>query len=102
MKQSHKPIGQEQITMARGILQKYRAGKAALEQRLIANEQWYKLRHWDYLRRRAPGQGVEPVSGWLFNAICAKHADAMDNFPAPLLLPRQAEDRELAQRLSAI
>lgn len=102
MKQSHKPIGQEQITMARGILQKYRAGKAALEQRLIANEQWYKLRHWDYLRRRSPGQGVEPVSGWLFNAICAKHADAMDNFPAPLLLPRQAEDRELAQRLSAI
>ena len=102
MKHSHKPIGQEQITMARGILQKYRAGKAALEQRLIANEQWYKLRHWDYLRRRAPGQGVEPVSGWLFNAICAKHADAMDNFPAPLLLPRQAEDRELAQRLSAI
>lgn len=102
MKQSHSPIGAEQIAMARGILQKYRAGKAALEQRLIANEQWYKLRHWDYLRRKGGREEVEPVSGWLFNAICAKHADAMDNYPAPLLLPRRAEDRAYAERLGAI
>ena len=102
MKQSHSPIGAEQIAMARGILQKYRAGKAALEQRLIANEQWYKLRHWDYLRRKGGTEEVEPVSGWLFNAICAKHADAMDNYPAPLLLPRRAEDRAYAERLGAI
>lgn len=102
MKQSHSPIGAEQIAMARGILQKYRAGKAALEQRLIANEQWYKLRHWDYLRRKGGKEEVEPVSGWLFNAICAKHADAMDNYPAPLLLPRRAEDRAYAERLGAI
>lgn len=102
MKQSHSPIGAEQIAMARGILQKYRAGKVALEQRLIANEQWYKLRHWDYLRRKGGREEVEPVSGWLFNAICAKHADAMDNYPAPLLLPRRAEDRAYAERLGAI
>ena len=97
------PVGAEQVAMARSILQKYKAGKTALEQRLIENEQWYKLRHWDYLSRRRPGQELtEPVSGWLFNAICAKHADAMDNFPAPLLLPRQAEDRPLAEKLSAV
>ena len=97
------PVGAEQVAMARSILQKYKAGKAALEQRLIENEQWYKLRHWDYLSRRRPGQELtEPVSGWLFNAICAKHADAMDNFPVPLLLPRQAEDRPLAEKLSAV
>lgn len=103
MNQKIAPVGAEQIAMARGILQKYKAGKAALEQRLIANEQWYKLRHWDYLARRRPGrEDPEPASGWLFNAICTKHADAMDNFPSPLLLPRQAEDRALAERLSQV
>lgn len=103
MEQTELPVGQEQITMACGILQKYKAAKAALEQRLIENEQWYKLRHWSYLRRRPPAsQPVEPVSGWLFNAICNKHADAMDNFPSPVLLPREAADQEEAERLSVI
>lgn len=103
MEHSQAPIGQEQITMAYGILQKYKAGKAALEQRLIQNEQWYKLRHWAYLRRRTPTeQTVEPVSGWLFNAICNKHADAMDNYPSPVLLPREAGDQAEAKSLSAI
>ena len=103
MEQTELPVGQEQITMACGILQKYKAAKAALEQRLIENEQWYKLRHWSYLRRRpAASQPVEPVSGWLFNAICNKHADAMDNFPSPVLLPREEADEAEAERLSVI
>lgn len=100
MKHTNRPIGAEQVARARTILQKYKAGKLALEQRLIANERWYQLRHWDCLRRKE--QEVEPVSGWLFNAICAKHADCMDNYPSPLLLPRQAEDRLLAEELSGI
>ena len=100
MKHTNRPIGAEQVARARTILQKYKAGKLALEQRLIANERWYQLRHWDCLRRKE--QEVEPVSGWLFNAICAKHADCMDNYPSPLLLPRQAEDRQLAEELSGI
>ena len=94
-------IDKGKIREAMGILRKYRAGKSTLEGRLIANEQWYKLRHWDYLRGK-DGEQVEPVSAWLFNCICNKHADAMDNFPAPILLPREEEDSTEAKLLSRI
>ena len=94
------PIGQEQVLAAWQTLQRYRSGKANLEKRVIENQQWYKLRHWDCLRRTE--NQVEPVSGWLFNAIAGKHADAMDNFPMANVLPREAGDKPLAETLSAI
>lgn len=93
-------IGQEQVQQAWQTLQRYRAGKANLEKRVIENQQWYKLRHWECLRK--PAGQVEPVSGWLFNAIINKHADAMDNFPSPNILPREASDRAQANMLSAV
>lgn len=67
----------------------------------MENEQWYKLRHWECMRRGEKA-AVEPTSGWLFNAIANKHADAMDNFPTPNILPREENDRETANMLSAI
>ena len=94
------PIGQEQVLSAWQTLQRYRAGKANLEKRVIENQQWYKLRHWECLRKTE--SQVEPVSGWLFNAIAGKHADAMDNFPMANVLPREASDKALAEVLSAI
>ena len=96
-----KVIGREQVRQAYGILQKYKTGKANLEQRLIQNEQWYKLRHWEYLRTQQ-GEQVEPASAWLFNAIANKHADAMDNFPTPNFLPREEADRQEAKLLSSV
>lgn len=94
-------VDKQSIRKAVATLRQYRAGKAHLEGRLIANEQWYKLRHWDYLRG-AGGEQVEPVSAWLFNCICNKHADAMDNYPQPVLLPREEEDHREATLLSQI
>ena len=98
-----KNIGREELAQARVTLQKYKAGKAFLEQKVIDAEQWYKLRNWECMRR-AGGEAnqVEPVSGWLFNAIANKHAAAMDSFPCPNILPREEGDREEARMLSAI
>ena len=70
------PIGQEQLRQANLTLQKYKEGKANLEQRVIDNEEWYRLRHWECLRGKKKQQ-VEPVSAWLLNAIANKHADAI-------------------------
>ena len=95
------PIGQEQLRQANLTLQKYKEGKANLEQRVIDNEEWYRLRHWDCMRGKKKQQ-VEPVSAWLLNAIANKHADAMDNYPAPNILPREKADVEEARRLSDI
>ena len=95
------PIGREEIIRAQAVLNRYREGKANLERRIVENEQWYKLRHWECMRK-AKKETVEPSSGWLFNAIANKHADAMDNYPAPNILPREEGDRQEAQMLSAI
>lgn len=93
-------IGIEQLRMAQRTMQEYKDGKQNLEQRVIANEQWYRLRHWDYTRTSE--QQIEPVSGWLFNAIANKHADAMDNFPMANILPREEGDKPEAEKLTSI
>ena len=95
-------IGAEQLREAAQTLRKYKQGKANLEQRVIDNEEWYRLRHWECLRRGSKKQQVEPVSAWLLNSIANKHADAMDNFPAPNILPREPGDVKEARQLSAI
>ncbi|MBQ5642278.1 MAG: hypothetical protein IIV13_00780 [Bacteroidaceae bacterium] len=95
------PIGKQQIHDAQQILNRYKTGKANLEKRIVENEQWYKLRHWECMRKGGKN-AVEPYSGWLFNAIANKHADAMDNFPAPNILPRERGDEAEARRLSSI
>ena len=93
-------IGKEQIQEANLILQKYKQGKANLEKRIVDNEQWYKLRHWECMR--AKNEEVQPTSAWLFNCIANKHADAMDNFPSPNILPREESDKGEAEMLTSI
>ena len=95
-------IGLKQIKEARQTLQKYKDGKKNLEARVIANEQWYKLRHGEYIRSEGADQQVEPVSAWLFNNLATKHADMMDNAPMANFLPREEGDKDEARRLSAV
>ena len=86
------------------VLQKYKSGKASLERRVVAAENWWKLRNQFEESRgglRAE-QGYQSASGWLHNVIVSKHADAMDAFPEPIILPREPGDREQARLLSAI
>ena len=94
-------IGREEIEGAYQTLRKYRAARANLEKRIIDNQQWYKLRQWECLRKKDKEQ-VEPTSAWLFNAIANKHADAMDALPAAAILPRERGDVQEAKLLSAI
>ena len=93
-------IGREQILKAQQTLMKYKEGKANLETRIVENEQWYKIRHWECLRDKT--DEIKPTSAWLFNCIANKHADAMDNFPAPNILPREEGDKGEAEMLTSI
>ena len=95
------PIGAAEVRVARATLNRYKEGKANLERRVVDNAQWYKLRHWECMRGHGKTE-VEPSSGWLFNAIANKHADAMDNFPSPNVLPREESDRGEATLLGAV
>ena len=101
------PISRPEIAAAYDTLQKYKEGKANLETRLVQNQQWYKLRQWECMRKaNSEGQHhkdqVEPSSAWLLNSIANKHADAMDNFPAANVLPREEGDKHEAKMLSSI
>ena len=96
------PVGEAQVAEATQILQRYKAGKAALDKRLVDNELWFRMGHWkNYSNPMMPGKS-QPSSGWLFNSIANKHADAMDNYPEPNVLPRAADDEGTARALSSV
>ena len=96
------PIGPEEVAEAAAVLQKYKAGKAALDKRLVDNELWFRMGHWKNYQNPMMEGKPQPSSGWLFNSIANKHADAMDNYPAPNVLPRTADDEQTARVLSSI
>ena len=48
-------IGSEEIRRAAQILKKYREGKIQLERRIIDNEQFWKLRHWQQMEKEGRG-----------------------------------------------
>ena len=96
------PVGEAQVAEAMQTLQRYKAGKAALDKRLVDNELWFRMGHWkNYSNPMMPGKS-QPSSGWLFNSIANKHADAMDNYPEPNVLPRAADDEDTARALSSV
>ena len=98
-------IGTEEVRRAADILRRYHAGKRKLEQRIIDNEQFWKLRHWQQMEKTGQGGNPadpQPTSGWLVNCILSKHADAMDCYPEPTVLPREPGDREEAGKLTRI
>ena len=97
-----KVIDELALKTARETLNKYIAGKESLDKRIIANEDWYKLQHWKNFHENRQDRMEQSTSAWLFNSILNKHADAMDNFPAPVVLPREKTDEATAKMLSSV
>ncbi|MBP3686290.1 MAG: hypothetical protein J6J21_04585, partial [Clostridia bacterium] len=93
-------ITKEEIREATKRLLSYKAFKAEDDSRMKNNEKWWRMEHWDTLPVSA--SALKPRSAWLFNSIINKHADAMDNKPAPTVLPRSRDDKEAAKLLSAV
>ena len=101
------PIDKKRINEITQVLKDYKAGKSNLEARIVEEERWWKLRHWDVIRGKNQPQNAsearpEPTSAWLFNSIANKHADIMDNYPEPNVLPREQADEPDADMLSSV
>ncbi len=97
------PVDGTRLRELTSILQKYKSGKASVERRTVAAENWWKLRNQAEEKRVSEGiGGFRAVSGWLHNVIVSKHADAMEAYPEPCILPREAGDRQEAGILSKI
>ena len=109
------PVDARTVAEATQTLKRYKEGKANLEKRIVEEERWWKLRHWEVInggKKQLPldcdeaqvkrEDRPEPTSAWLFNSISNKHADIMDNFPEPNVLPRERDDEADAQILSSV
>ena len=98
-------IGPEQLKKFVQVLEKYKAGKTQTESRIVASENWWKLRNTIEEKKETnigKDGGFKSVSGWLHNVIVSKHADAMESYPEPNILPREEGDMADAQMLSDI
>ena len=95
-------IGEKELRRAAEILRRYKQGRQNLERRIIADEDWWKLRQWRQFADKGNPNDDRPASGWLFNVIMGKHADAIAAYPAPAIRPREPDDREEAAKLSSV
>lgn len=97
-----KHMTQERISKAWDTLMRYKTGKSRLESRLVEVEQWWKLRHWEWMQEKGAKGDMQTTSAWLFNVIISKHADGIQSIPEANVLPREQGDKETARKLSAI
>ena len=98
------PVDARRLKEFMDVLRRYKTGKARTEQRIISSENWWKLRNAQQERSEGVTKSEEftSCSGWLHNVIVSKHADAMEAYPEPNILPREAADKPQASMLSAI
>jgi hypothetical protein len=93
------------LNEATALLMKYKAGKASVNARVIKAQQWWKLKNWEEIRKKRGTKGATSHpsnTGWLWNCIVGKHADAIDSYPEPVILPRMEDDKAEATKLSKI
>jgi len=98
-------IGPEQLKRFMEVLKEYASGKSKTESRIKESERWWKLRNSEEEEKETnigKGGGYKSVSGWLHNVLVSKHADAMEAYPEPNILPRESGDRGEARMLSSI
>ena len=100
--QQEKKMTTERVRQAMVTLLKYKAGKAQLERRVVASEEWWKQRHWQLMWNQGNHHDAPYSSAWLFNCIINRHADAIQSYPMANILPREEADKDTASKLSAI
>ena len=101
MQSQMKPkIDADAVRKASEILRKYKEGKARLEQKIIANEEFWKLRQWNYMNDGK--DNFKPATAWLWSCVQSRYSDAMDSYPTCNFQPRQQDDKAEALKLSSI
>lgn len=93
-------IDSKVVERASEILKRYKEGKARLEQKIIANEEFWKLRQWNYMKDGKKDDNY--ATAWLWSCIQSRHSDIMDSYPTCNFRPRQSDDKAEAIKLSAV
>ena len=101
----HTKFGKDQVNKALTDLDVYIDAKRVIDMKATENQQWWRLRHWSVIggeTNEAQKAGIEVGSAWAVNSLLNKHADIMDSFPKPNVLPREADDENEAKLLTDI
>ena len=99
-KEKKQAITEDDVREFDAVLREYMQGKKSVDTKATENYEWWKQRHWNYIETQ--NRDKKAASAWLFNSIINKHADIMDSFPKPNILPRAKDDEQDAQILSKI
>lgn len=85
-------------------LERYKQGKQKIDEMIVANQEWWRTRHWGQMRsiENENDDEEKSTSAWLFNSIINKHADVMDNYPTITVLPRSEVGEHEAKILNEI
>lgn len=99
-----KKVTNDDVIEAFDRLTEYARSKKFIDNKATANQEWWRQRHWNQIQKKnkSTEEDEKPASAWLFNSIINKHADIMDNFPKPNILPREQNDERDASALSKI
>jgi hypothetical protein len=76
-----------------------------VDRRIINAQDWWKMRNWLQIENARGTRGateIKSATAWLWSCIVGKHAEAMDAYPEPVILPRREEDKPEAEILSDI
>lgn len=98
-------ITKEHIHKAELDLMVYRSGKESVERRVIAAQEWWKLRNAEMqqIERGIKGpQAIQSSTLWLWCAIVNAHAVLESNMPEAMFQPREKNDEEEAKKLSDV
>ena len=99
------PVDKMKIRDLTGILKEYKAAKESTDNRVVAAENWWRMRNeFEALKQTdaVKDGGYVAKTGWLHNIITNKHADYMDAMPEAIILPREKNDAREAKILSSI
>lgn len=97
------PLSKEETAKMLKAFERYRNAKEKLDRTVIENENWFKGNHWQYISGSNPdAASFKPSGTYLLNGIWHRHAEAMENYPKPLLLEREKSDRKNALLLSQV
>lgn len=100
-----KRMTEDRIRKARAIMEKYKSGKRSIDRRIQGSQRWWAGKNWEMINEKADVKGVEEFhrnTRWLWNSIVGKHADGMDSYPEPIILPRSEDDKAEAKNLTDI
>lgn len=95
-------VNKERVRDALQTLLRYKSGKNEMDERLLKNERWWNGRAWGTMHDQGNNYTAKRPTMWLFNVVMGKHADMLESYPEPAILPREKTDEKTASILSAV